>query len=73
MIVAVTGAGGHIGANLVRALLRAGDEVRALDIRRGAALEDLDLSFVVGDVLDPPSLLRSVMSRWYSIWPRSSP
>jgi dihydroflavonol-4-reductase len=56
MTVAVTGACGHIGANLVRTLLDAGHAVRALDIRRSAALEGLDVTFVAGDVLDPESL-----------------
>jgi dihydroflavonol-4-reductase len=54
--VAVTGATGHIGANLVRALLAAGARVRALvrdDVR---ALEGLPVEPVRGDVLAPETL-----------------
>jgi dihydroflavonol-4-reductase len=52
----VTGASGHLGANVVRALARAGETVRAVDVRPGSALEGLDTEFVRGDVLDPSSL-----------------
>lgn len=55
-MAAVTGASGHLGANLVRALLEEGHAVRALvrdDVR---ALEGLPVERVRGDVLDPPSL-----------------
>ena len=50
MRVAVTGAAGHIGANLVRALLRAGNSVRVLVHESTAALEGLDVERVTGDV-----------------------
>ncbi len=56
MIAAVTGASGHLGANLVRALLAEGHEVRALvrdDVR---ALEGLAVARVHGDVLAPQTL-----------------
>ena len=52
----VTGASGHLGANVVRALVAAGEKVRAVDIRPGAALQGLGVEFVRGDVLDPSSL-----------------
>ncbi len=58
--VMVTGASGHVGANLVRALLAQGREVRVLvcdDDRR--AFEGLDLDIVEGDVSDPRSLNRA--------------
>jgi dihydroflavonol-4-reductase len=53
----VTGASGHLGANVVRALIAAGETVRAVDVRRGAVLEGLDAEFVQGDVLDPATLV----------------
>lgn len=56
MLAAVTGASGHLGANLVRALIERKWQVRALvrnDIR---ALEGLDVEFVNGDILDEESL-----------------
>ena len=56
MTVVVTGASGHVGANLVRELLDRGDRVRVLIHRNSAALEDLDVEAVPGSVLDPSSL-----------------
>jgi dihydroflavonol-4-reductase len=55
----VTGASGHLGGNLVRALLDAGSSVRAVDVRRGPGLEGLDVEFMTGDVLDGESLRRA--------------
>ena len=52
----VTGASGHIGANLVQALLDAGHEVRALFHRRKGLLEHTEVEWVAGDVLDIESL-----------------
>lgn len=57
----VTGGTGVVGANLVRALLERGWEVRAL-VRRGPApraLLGLPVETVEGDVLDPASLRRA--------------
>jgi dihydroflavonol-4-reductase len=59
MITAVTGATGHIGANLVRALLSAGRRVRCVVRQDRAALEGLDVECVPGDVLDPATLLEA--------------
>jgi nucleoside-diphosphate-sugar epimerase len=56
--VFVTGGTGHVGANLVRALLARGDRVRAL-VREGSSREALDglaLELVTGDVCDRASL-----------------
>lgn len=57
--VAVTGASGHLGANLVRGLLAAGHRVRALVYRDTRALDGLDLELIRGDVLDRESLRRA--------------
>lgn len=59
--VAVTGASGHIGANLIRELLARGYRVVVLVRHSGAAFEDLDVVKVKGDILDPASL-RSAFS-----------
>jgi dihydroflavonol-4-reductase len=59
MIVAVTGATGHIGANLVRALLKDGRQIRALVHHDRRAIEGLDVEVVQGDVVDPYSLYRA--------------
>jgi dihydroflavonol-4-reductase len=53
----VTGASGHVGANVVRTLVAAGEGVRAVDVRRGAAITEPGVEFVRGDVLDRPSLV----------------
>jgi nucleoside-diphosphate-sugar epimerase len=56
MTVVVTGASGHIGANLVRELLGRGETVRVLAHRATRSLEGLDVEIVDGDVLDIGSL-----------------
>lgn len=59
MLTVVTGAAGHLGANMVRALLADGRRVRAVvrDDRR--AMEGLPVEVVRADVLDPESLSRA--------------
>lgn len=62
MRVLVTGATGFIGGNLARALWRRGYEVRAL-VRPGSntlTIDDTGIQQVVGDILDPPSVGRSM-------------
>jgi hopanoid-associated sugar epimerase len=62
MTILVTGAAGHLGANLVRALLSRGQRVRAL-VREGSsrqALEGLDVEVVCGDLRDEQSLRTAV-------------
>jgi dihydroflavonol-4-reductase len=60
MKIAVTGATGHVGANLVRTLLDGGHTVRALiHDRNRNGLEGLAVEFVDGDLLDPASLVRA--------------
>jgi dihydroflavonol-4-reductase len=56
MMVAVTGGSGHVGANLLRALLAEGHRVRTLVHRSTRAIEGLGVEQVRGDVLDPRSL-----------------
>jgi len=59
MKVLVTGANGHIGANVVRELLSRGHEVRAF-VRESAnlrGLEGLELERYYGDVMDLDSLI----------------
>lgn len=64
MTVLVTGAAGHVGGHLVRALIAQGRSVRALDVDRkalerlGAEIEG-DIEIVQGDVCDPVSLQRA--------------
>jgi dihydroflavonol-4-reductase len=54
--IAVTGASGHIGANLVRELLGRGFDVVALVRQSSLALDGLDIERVDGDILDLQSL-----------------
>jgi UDP-glucose 4-epimerase len=61
--VLVTGGGGFIGANVVRALLHRGSEVTVLDnwsTGRRDYLEGLDVNVVAGDILDRGLVERSV-------------
>lgn len=60
MTVAVTGASGHVGGNLVRALLGQGRNVRVLARRDRRALHGLDVEVVEGDLFDDASLARLV-------------
>ena len=59
MRTVVTGAYGHVGANLVRALLDRGDEVCAADKRQTESLAGLDVEHLPIDVLQPESLARA--------------
>jgi dihydroflavonol-4-reductase len=56
MLAAVTGASGHLGANLIRALLDRKWQVRALIYHDKRALDGLDIECVPGDVLNEESL-----------------
>jgi dihydroflavonol-4-reductase len=56
MKVAVTGANGHVGANLTRSLLDRGFHVRALIYQGDKSLEGLEIERIRGDLLDPASL-----------------
>jgi dihydroflavonol-4-reductase len=62
MKVLVTGGTGFVGANLASALVKRGDEVRVL--RRSnsslAALGELDVEHVIGDITDPLAVERAV-------------
>ena len=55
----VTGANGHIGANLVRALLAQGRSVRALLHVNRRAIDGLEVEIANGDVCDLDSLCRA--------------
>jgi dihydroflavonol-4-reductase len=59
MITVVTGASGHVGANLVRALIDKGRPVRALVHEHSESLEELDIEIARGDVCDIDSLSRA--------------
>ncbi|MFC1946891.1 NAD-dependent epimerase/dehydratase family protein [Chloroflexota bacterium] len=52
----ITGASGHLGANLIRALISRKWDVKALVHRDTRALEGLDIELVHGDILNVVSL-----------------
>ena len=54
--VAVVGASGHLGANVVRALLASGFEVRAIDQVWSSTLTGLRIQRATADVTDPATL-----------------
>lgn len=56
MITAVTGASGHVGVNLVRALIAHGSEVRIIAHKSTLGLKGLNIEQCSGDVNDPESL-----------------
>lgn len=56
MTSVITGAGGHIGANLIREMLARGRACRAMVHRDTRALEGLAVERVAGDLADPASL-----------------
>jgi dihydroflavonol-4-reductase len=57
--IVVTGATGHIGANLVRALVERGDKVRVTVREDTRAIDGLEVERVPADVLDRESLARA--------------
>jgi len=57
MTTVITGASGHVGANLVRALIARGQPIRCLMHRSHRALDGLDAEVVRGDILDTDSLV----------------
>jgi dihydroflavonol-4-reductase len=59
MRIAVTGASGHVGANLVRTLRDAGHHVRALVRANRRGIDGLGLEFVDGDLADGDALQRA--------------
>ncbi|MCJ7696026.1 MAG: NAD-dependent epimerase/dehydratase family protein [Anaerolineaceae bacterium] len=65
MLAVVTGATGHLGANLVRDLLLKGYTVRALVRSNSRALDGLPVERVYGDVSDLKSLIKAFENAYY--------
>ena len=59
-MIVVTGSSGHVGGNLVRALLARGEKVRAVYRSDTRAIDGLDVERVQADVTDRDSLVRSL-------------
>jgi dihydroflavonol-4-reductase len=57
MIIAITGANGHVGVNLCKALVELGHKVRALVHKNTEGLDQLDVKIFKGDLLDKASLI----------------
>ena len=58
MKIAVTGAAGHVGCNLIRALLKDGEhKIRVLQYHDHKGLDGLDIEIVEGDLHQPETLV----------------
>jgi dihydroflavonol-4-reductase len=79
--VLVTGANGHLGANIVRSLLKRNYEVNAF-VRKGAdlrGLTGLPVTYCYGDILDPEALIKAALgceaiihsAAVYKIWAKT--
>jgi len=58
-MIVVTGAAGHVGANLVPALMAQGRPVRVLVHADRRAFQGLDVEVIQGDIRDPESLVKA--------------
>lgn len=56
MVIAITGANGHVGVNLCKALVSLGHEVRAFTHHRSDALAAIPVKIFRGDLLDRKTL-----------------
>lgn len=56
MIIAVTGANGHVGVNLCNSLINLGHTVRALTHQHKNGLHNIPVEIVAGDILDKTTL-----------------
>src|SRR5256886_9641309 len=82
MTTLVTGAAGFLGSHVARQLMARGDDVRVLlrASSTNAAIEDLSLEYVTGDLREPASLDRAMkgvkrvfhMAADYRLWARRS-
>ena len=60
MVCVVTGAGGHLGTNLVRSLLEQGRDVRVVDVREPCDLVDIGAQYACADVRDADAMRAAV-------------
>ena len=67
MATVVTGAGGHVGACMLRELLSRGRQVRALDLDHGPGVDGLDVDRRSGDIRDA-DFLRSCIEPGDSVF-----
>ena len=58
MKIAVTGANGHVGFNLCKALVQQGHHVTILKHKNDYAIRNVDVESIRGDLLDKESLIR---------------
>ncbi len=63
----VTGGSGHVGANLIRLLIKEGWKVRCLIHKDTRAFDKLDINLVHGNILDE-SFLKSQMQDCYAVF-----
>ena len=80
--ILVTGANGHLGANIVRSLLKKNYEINAF-VRKDAdlrGLTGLPVNYCFGDILDPEALIKAAFgceaiihsAAVYRVWARTT-
>ncbi|MBE0647688.1 MAG: NAD-dependent epimerase/dehydratase family protein [Bacteroidales bacterium] len=65
MKIAVTGANGHVGSNLCKALLQEGYQVKALTHKHTKAIQDLPIEIVKGNILEKDSIRKLMQDTDY--------
>ncbi len=67
MVVAISGASGHIGVNICYTLVKAGYSLKLLINKHREGLEGMDAEFIQGDILDPDTADKLVQGADYVI------
>lgn len=67
MKIAITGASGHVGANLTRLLIKQGHDLKVLYYKDNTAFSNLAVESIKGDILDTNSINKLIAGSEYVI------